>query len=180
MKEIPIPLAISSIPRNMATFRQIVEGLVHIHAQGMMHRDLKPSNIFLDSEMVTSRLRLWEAVTRIESTITGRSDSPMHNLMKVGGVVDKSITGNTYAEYWDALLCEPGNNWAVPVHQPGYNQKSTCTPGDYFNWTLGPFATGMERVQCLQNVEHLKLFSLPGWRGGKCDEDWKETVVPRP
>jgi serine/threonine protein kinase len=30
-------------------FRQVVEGLNHIHAQGIIHRDLKPSNIFLDS-----------------------------------------------------------------------------------------------------------------------------------
>lgn len=30
-------------------FREIIEGLVHIHQQGMIHRDLKPVNIFLDS-----------------------------------------------------------------------------------------------------------------------------------
>ena len=30
-------------------FREIVEGLVHIHTQGMIHRDLKPVNIFIDS-----------------------------------------------------------------------------------------------------------------------------------
>ncbi|KAF7151804.1 hypothetical protein RHSIM_Rhsim02G0076900 [Rhododendron simsii] len=31
------------------SFRQIVEGLVHIHAQGIIHRDLTPNNIFFDA-----------------------------------------------------------------------------------------------------------------------------------
>ena len=31
-------------------FRQIVEGLAHIHQQGIIHRDLKPENLFLDAK----------------------------------------------------------------------------------------------------------------------------------
>eukprot|EP01127_Copromyxa_protea_P017790 TRINITY_DN5473_c0_g1_i1.p1 TRINITY_DN5473_c0_g1~~TRINITY_DN5473_c0_g1_i1.p1 ORF type:complete len:1454 (-),score=277.03 TRINITY_DN5473_c0_g1_i1:125-4486(-) len=31
-------------------FRQIVEGLEHIHGKGMIHRDLKPSNIFISKD----------------------------------------------------------------------------------------------------------------------------------
>ncbi|KAH3766435.1 Serine/threonine-protein kinase [Pelomyxa schiedti] len=31
-------------------FRQIVEGLKHIHSQGIIHRDLKPANIFIDKQ----------------------------------------------------------------------------------------------------------------------------------
>lgn len=30
-------------------FRQIVEGLAHIHGQGIIHRDLTPNNIFFDA-----------------------------------------------------------------------------------------------------------------------------------
>lgn len=29
-------------------FRQILEGLAHIHSHGIIHRDLKPDNIFID------------------------------------------------------------------------------------------------------------------------------------
>ena len=37
------------VERVWRLFREIIEGLVHIHEQGMIHRDLKPVNIFMDS-----------------------------------------------------------------------------------------------------------------------------------
>ncbi|KAF0691498.1 Aste57867_17300 [Aphanomyces stellatus] len=33
--------------KNLALFRQLVEGLHHVHQNGIIHRDLKPSNVFM-------------------------------------------------------------------------------------------------------------------------------------
>ena len=37
---------------NVRIFKQIVDGLVHIHERGLVHRDLKPSNLFISAEGV--------------------------------------------------------------------------------------------------------------------------------
>lgn len=34
--------------RSWRLFRQILDGLSHIHSHGIIHRDLKPDNIFID------------------------------------------------------------------------------------------------------------------------------------
>ena len=39
----------TNMERVWRMFREIIEGLAHIHQQGIIHRDLKPVNIFLDS-----------------------------------------------------------------------------------------------------------------------------------
>lgn len=50
-------------------FREIVEGLAHIHQQGMIHRDLKPVNIFLDSNDHVKIGDFGLATTNILSTL---------------------------------------------------------------------------------------------------------------
>jgi translation initiation factor 2-alpha kinase 4 len=38
----------SNIDDSWKLFRQILEGLSHIHGHGIIHRDLKPDNVFID------------------------------------------------------------------------------------------------------------------------------------
>lgn len=40
----------ANVAEGWRLFRQIVQGLVHIHAASIVHRDLKPENIFIDGD----------------------------------------------------------------------------------------------------------------------------------
>lgn len=138
-------------PEIWRLFRQIVEGLVHIHAQGMMHRDLKPSNLFLDSNGDVKIGDFGLAVTRIESISLGRSDSPMHsstNTSKVG--YDKSITGESHTQnIGTPFYVSPEQITSTSVAR--YNQKvDMYSLGIILIELWTPFQTGMERVQSLQ------------------------------
>jgi translation initiation factor 2-alpha kinase 4 len=67
-------------------FREIVEGLAHIHQQGMIHRDLKPVNIFLDSNDHVKIGDFGLATTNIFSTLTQAIE-----VEKECQIIDKSI-----------------------------------------------------------------------------------------
>lgn len=63
------------IERAWRLFREIVEGLAHIHQQGMIHRDLKPVNIFLDSNDHVKIGDFGLATTNILSTLVHTIDA---------------------------------------------------------------------------------------------------------
>ena len=152
-------------PEIWRLFRQIVEGLVHIHAQGMMHRDLKPSNIFLDSNGDVKIGDFGLAVTRIESTITGRSESPMNGLIPANSTSragnDKSITGESHTQnIGTPFYVSPEQ--IVSSSTARYNQKvDMYSLGIILIELWAPFQTGMERVQSLQKCRSPEMI-FPG------------------
>ena len=54
-------------------FRQIVEGLAHMHQQGFMHRDVKPSNIYLMPDG-TVKLADFSIARTIKGAAVGESE----------------------------------------------------------------------------------------------------------
>ncbi|EGC48918.1 protein kinase [Histoplasma capsulatum var. duboisii H88] len=71
-------------------FRQILDGLSHIHSHGIIHRDLKPDNIFID---VANNPRIGDfgLATTGQFTMAVRSS----NVTDIGGNYTRSV-GTTY------------------------------------------------------------------------------------
>lgn len=69
----------------------MVEGLAHIHSQGMIHRDLKPVNIFLDSR---DQVKIGDFGLATTSNLAlQQSQDVMRNASSAGGEVGSVGTG---------------------------------------------------------------------------------------
>ncbi|KAI8044028.1 hypothetical protein M5D96_000177 [Drosophila gunungcola] len=125
-------------------FREIAEGLSHIHQQGIIHRDLKPVNIFLDSHdqikigdfglATTSFLALQaheyaapvpvnQIISADDGTGTGKVGTTLYVAPELTGNASKSIY-----------------NQKVDMYTLGIILFEMCQP---------PFDTSMERAQTI-------------------------------
>jgi translation initiation factor 2-alpha kinase 4 len=78
------------IDRSWRLFRQILDGLSHIHSHGIIHRDLKPDNIFID---VANNPRIGDFGLATSGQFTTAVRSSI--LIDVAGQFTRSI-GTTY------------------------------------------------------------------------------------
>ncbi|CRK86209.1 CLUMA_CG000064, isoform A [Clunio marinus] len=130
-------------------FREIVEGLAHIHQQGMIHRDLKPVNIFLDSKdhvkigdfglATTSVLALQHQLQADESQIANNQHQLMLGDSQTGQVgtalyVAPELAGNASKSTY---------NQKVDLYSLGIIFFEMCTP---------PLTTGMERIKVIASL----------------------------
>ena len=121
-------------------FRQIVQGLVHIHAASIVHRDLKPENIFIDSD---ADVRIGDFGLARPGDYRTSVNNPRTAASDVFGSFTKDVGTASYV--------------APEVRSAGngkYNEKADM-------YSLGvillemnvAFSTGMERAETLESLQ---------------------------
>ena len=126
--------------------RQILEGLSHIHGQGITHRDLKPSNIFLDAQ---GRLRIGDfGLATFASGVMGDAGTvqppPAEGAGSSALAVDSDLSGmvGTY------LYTAPEAARGLPVS----SKVDLFSVGIIAFELLRRFSTGMQRVAELSDL----------------------------
>ncbi|CAH1791711.1 unnamed protein product [Owenia fusiformis] len=148
-------------------FREIIEGLVHIHQQGMIHRDLKPVNIFLDSNDQVKIGDFGLATTDIISkqqgsimetnmqNITGDSQGSASGSLGQGSLLGEgSLTGKVGTALYvspEMMLAKAQYSQKVDIYSLGVM---------FFEMCYHPLPTGMERIQVLTNIRR-KTIDFP-------------------
>ncbi|CAM8887312.1 unnamed protein product [Rhodiola kirilowii] len=122
-------------------FRQIVEGLAHIHGQGIIHRDLTPNNIFFDArndiKIGDFGLAKFLKLEQLEQEATLPVDTP-------GVSIDGTGQVGTY--FYTAPEIEQG--W------PKIDEKADMySLGVVFFELWHPFGTAMERHVILSELK---------------------------
>ncbi|XP_076234696.1 eukaryotic translation initiation factor 2 alpha kinase Gcn2 [Calliopsis andreniformis] len=143
-------------------FREIVEGLAHIHQQGMIHRDLKPVNIFLDSNDHVKIGDFGLATTNILSSFAQNVETD-----KESNVLDKGISfgtedvGSLTGQVGTALYVAP--ELTTKAAKAIYNQKVDIYSLGIilFEMCYKPLITGMERIKILLNLRSKEIIFPP-------------------
>lgn len=139
-------------------FREIAEGLSHIHQQGMIHRDLKPVNIFLDARDQVKIGDFGLATTNFLALQSSEQCAQLAVVQQQSAELGNSLTGKVGT----ALYVAPeltGN-----ASRATYNQKVDLYSLGIilFEMCSSKFETAMERVKVIAALR-LPSVTIPGY-----------------
>nr|XP_018669174.1 eIF-2-alpha kinase GCN2 isoform X1 [Ciona intestinalis] len=142
-------------------FREILEGLVHVHEQGMIHRDLKPQNIFLDKN---DHVKIGDfGLATAQARVTLADSSEEISKSETGDSVYSGVVGT-------ALYVAP--ELMVTGKRSLYSQKVDIYSVGiiFFEMSFPGIQTKMERVKVLGNLRTSSI-TFPS--------DFDEAAMPR-
>lgn len=148
-------------------FREIVEGLSHIHQQGMIHRDLKPVNIFLDSK---------------DHVKIGDFGLATTSVLALQHHVDANQSLKPQLNYGDSQTGQVGTALYVAPELSGKASKSTYNQKVdlyslgiiFFEMCSPPLNTGMERIKTIAALRQSEVI-LP--KEMEEDEKYKNEIL---
>ncbi|XP_045610005.1 eIF-2-alpha kinase GCN2 isoform X2 [Procambarus clarkii] len=133
--------------RTWRLFREMVNGLDYIHAQGLIHRDLKPGNVFIDSadHVKIGDFGLARAAVKAKTT---------------GGMMSK-----VDVEESSALTGQVGTTFYIAPEVTNAKGKVSYTSKVdiyslgviFFEMIYPPLTTGMERVKVLSDIRRPEI-----------------------
>ncbi|XP_039757544.1 eIF-2-alpha kinase GCN2 isoform X1 [Pararge aegeria] len=126
-------------------FREILEGLAHVHQKGMIHRDLKPVNIFLDSNDHV-KIGDFGLATKVFSAV------PVEDIQSQEDG-DGLLTGKVGTKLYVAPELQQSAIKGI------YNQKVDIYSLGIilFEMFHSPFYTGTERISVLTNLRKKEI-----------------------
>ncbi|ESO93561.1 hypothetical protein LOTGIDRAFT_119057 [Lottia gigantea] len=158
------------VDRVWRLFREIIEGLNHLHDQGIIHRDLKPVNIFLDSNDHVKIGDFGLATTDILVKPPGSLfDTTMNYSTRSNSMGDTELTGNVgTALYVSPEVMATGGKFH-------YNQKvdSYSLGIIFFEMCYKPLTTGMERIVILTDLRSPGIKFPPDFQDVELEQQTK-------
>ncbi|XP_064078521.1 eIF-2-alpha kinase GCN2-like [Macrobrachium nipponense] len=141
------------VDRMWRLFREMVNGLDYIHAQGLIHRDLKPGNIFLDScdHIKIGDFGLATAAIKAKKTI---DKIPMADTEENK---DSVLTGQVGTTFYIAPEVTEAKGKVSYTNKVDIYSLGII----FFEMVYPPLKTGMERVKVLSDLRMKEIHFPP-------------------
>jgi serine/threonine protein kinase len=154
-----------NVPEVFGYFRQILQGLEHVHEAGLIHRDLKPANIFLWGYGKGKLIKIGDFGLSKEGSVQQSDESSPARGRSLEQVVVPALAieeaeGHT-TEVGTTLYASPEQMHGVDISE----QTDMYSVGVILGEMFFMFATGMERAICLKKLRSHASSSEQNQRG---------------